>query len=291
MRSGRVCPPCVTRKIVAQEQRCVMSAEGRRVIPLHVIRTKEGRLARAILAGFAASFAMLLAFLLAYTASWLIAVVVSVETGAVGTVRLWLHNLTHNQLIDAGRSDVFVTTAMYLLGGLIWAILYATVAEPRLAGPGWRRGLVFAAIPAVVSVVVFLPLVGGGLFGAAFSAGPLPTLGNVILHAVYGVVLGELYGPFGSLDATTLRDRVSTDPGAQDGAELMSARGLVVGLLVGLGLGILGAVLTGSALEGRLLGQPVVAVLLASAAVGAAFGSATGAFVGLVDGRDPPPRR
>jgi hypothetical protein len=261
-----------------------MSARARRVVPVHIIRTKEGRLARAILAGFAATFAMLLAFLLAYTASRLIAAVVSAETGVAGAVRLWLHNLTHNQLIDAGRSDVFVATAVYLLGGLVWAILYAVVAEPRLVGPGWARGLSFAVVPAVLSVIVFLPLVGGGVFGAAFNAGPLPTLGNFILHAVYGVVLGELYGPFGSLDATTLGDRVSADPVTQSSAELMAARGLVVGLLAGLGLGILGAVLTGSSLDGRLVGQPVVAVLLASAALGASFGSAAGAFVGL-DGR------
>jgi len=268
-----------------------MSARAHRFIPVQIIRTKEGHLARAILAGFAATFAMLLAFLLAYTASRLIAAVVSVETGAAGTVRLWLHNLTHNQLIDAGRSDVFVTTAIYVLGGLGWAILYAVVAEPRLVGPGWLQGLVFAVVPAVLSVIVFLPLVGGGVFGSAFNAGPLPTLGSFILHAVYGVVLGELYGPFGSLDATTLADRVSADPGAQNSAELMAARGLVVGLLVGLGLGILGTILTGSSLEGHLVGQPVAAVLLASAAIGAAFGSAAGAFVGLEGGRGLPSPR
>ncbi|MGE3913606.1 MAG: hypothetical protein AB7K36_29930 [Chloroflexota bacterium] len=267
-----------------------MSTEGRRVIPVHVIRTKEGRLARALLAGFAASFAMLLAFVLAYTVSRLIAAVVSAETGAVGTVRLWLHNLTHNQLMDAGRSDVFVTTAIYLLGGLVWAILYTVVAEPRLVGPGWLRGLVFAAVPTVFSVIVFLPLVGGGVFGIAFDAGPLPMLGNFILHAVYGVVLGELYGPFGSLDATTLGTRGDVALGTQSGAELMAARGLIGGLLVGLGVGIVATLVAGVPIEGRLLGQPVVALLLGSSGIGAAFGSTVGAFVGLDGHYDLPAR-
>ena len=52
-------------------------------------------------------------------------------------------------------------------------MLYALLFEPRLAGPGWFRGLMFAVAPSLLSVTVFLPLVGGGLSGAAFDAGPL----------------------------------------------------------------------------------------------------------------------
>ena len=138
--------------------------------------------------------------------------------------------------------------------------------------------------------MVFLPLVGGGLFGAAFDAGPLPTLGNFILHAIYGLVVGQLYGPFGSLDATTLGARVDVAPGARSGAELMAARGLIGGLLVGLGIGVVATLVAGVPLEGRLVGQPVVAVLLASAGIGAAFGSTVGAFVGLDGHYDLPAR-
>lgn len=263
-----------------------MSALAPQQVPAHDSRTREGRLSRAILAGFAASLAMLLAFLVAYNASRLIASAISAETGVGGTLRLWFHNLTHNQLIDAGRSDVFTATAIYLLGGLVWAIVYALVAEPRLTGPSWVRGLSFAVVPAIVSLVVFLPLVGAGLFGAALGAGPLPTIGNLVLHAVYGVVLGEVYGPLGSLDVATLGDRTGAAPALESRAELTAASGLVVGLLAGLGVGILGMVLTGSSLDGRLVGQPVVAVLLASGVVGAAIGAAAGGYAGLAGRHD-----
>jgi hypothetical protein len=265
-----------------------MSARPHHVMPATILPTLEGRLARAVLSGFAATFVMLVAFVVAYSASRLIAARLAAEGPLAGAIPIWLHNLTHNPLVDAGRTDVFVATAVYLLGGLFWAILYATLFEPRLKGPGWYRGLLFAGIPALLSVTVYLPLVGGGFLGSAFDAGPLPTLGNFILHAVYGIVLGHLYGPFGSLDSTTLGARGIADSRTQRGTEVMAARGLVVGLFVGLGVGILAAILTGTPFNGHLAGQPVAAILLASTGIGAACGSAAGSFAGLEGHHDLP---
>ena len=78
-----------------------------------------------------------------------------------------------------------------LAAGIVWALVFACDANDRLiAFPGWLRGIIFALPPAVLSLVVFLPLVGGGLFGTKIGAGPLPVIGNIILHLVYGAVLG-----------------------------------------------------------------------------------------------------
>lgn len=52
----------------------------------------------------------------------------------------------------------------------------------------------FSLIPWAFSLVVFLPLVGGGFLGLGLGAGPLPILGNLLLHAVYGVTLGSVLG-------------------------------------------------------------------------------------------------
>ena len=50
----------------------------------------------------------------------------------------------------------------------------------------------FALIPAAVPH--HLPAAdGGGLLGMNIGAGPLPILGNLILHLVYGAVLGSAY--------------------------------------------------------------------------------------------------
>ena len=164
-------------------------------------RTLSKRLLRAILAGFAASTIMLLLFVVAYNLARLLSVASVLASATVP--RQWLANLTHNRLIDAGLADVYVAAAVYLAGGLLWAALYALV-EPRLRGPAWLRGATFALVPALVSLVIVLPMLGGGLFGAALGAGPLPTLGNLLLHVAYGAVLGLVYGPVGDFDASTL---------------------------------------------------------------------------------------
>ncbi len=242
-----------------------------------------GRLSRAILAGFAATVAMLLAFLVAYNLARLVSGALPVGVPGFGVGRVWLHNLTHNHLIDAGRADVYVATAVYVLGGLAWATIYGLLAEPRLRGPSWARGVTFSLVPAILSIVVLLPLVGGGLLGSTLGAGPLPAIGNLLLHLVYGVVLGHLYGPFGDLDAATLRGQDNVSLAAQLAGDLATVRGLLAGLAAGSAVGLTIAGLAGVDRGGTLLGQPVAALVLACAVLGMGLGSVAGSFLGLVD--------
>ena len=89
-------------------------------------------------------------------------------------------------------------------------------------------------LPALVSLVVVLPLLGGGLFGLALGAGPLPIIGNVLLHVVYGAILGVVYGPWGDLDASTLERPDIRDGGvAGPSYEPVAALALLIGLVVG----------------------------------------------------------
>jgi len=248
-------------------------------------RTIGERLARAILAGFAASVVMLLFFLMAYNLARLLA------TAVVGLPGQWLQNLAHNRLIDAGLSDVYVAAAVYLAGGLLWAVVYALV-EPRLTGPAWFRGASFALVPALLSVTVVLPLLGGGVFGAALGAGPLPTIGNVLLHLAYGAVLGVVYGPWGDFDASTLHAPVDgEDPSIASWNEgttaILTLGGLIVGALVGVAVSLA----AGADAEVRLLGGSSMALVLWGALLGAGLGLFVGPFFGLSGHRAAPTRR
>ena len=283
-------------------------------------RTGADALSRAVLAGFAASLTMLLVFLVAFNvarllsaapipawpalerpsiihpATWvngsgqagLAPAAAPDSTDALAPPRLWLVNLTNNRLIDAGLSDVYLAAGIYLAGGLLWALLY-TLVEPRLSGPAWKRGVTFAMLPALVSLVVVLPLLGGGLFGLALGAGPLPAIGNVLLHVVYGAILGVVYGPFGDLDASTLQ-RPDTRDGSRTGPsyEPIAALALLGGLLVG-GLVGLAASFAVPGTGASATGETSAALILWGALLGAVAGLFVGSFAGL--GRSTPARR
>jgi hypothetical protein len=246
------------------------------------IQPREGSLSRAILSGFIASVAMAIAFTIAYGAASLLASIELADRPYTPTLRAWFHGLTNNVLIDLARPNLYAALAVYLAGGLVWAIVYAYVFHPRLSGADWERGLKFCLVPWALSLVVFLPLVGGGVLGLGLGAGPFPILGNLILHAVYGLVLAEVYGPFGDVI-------VEGDRGAPEGDDLWAlpqsesgaAKGLVGGLAVGSAIGLAAALVpqaTGGAL---VFGMNPFAFLLGTALFGAAFGALLGSFAGL----------
>jgi hypothetical protein len=268
-------------------------------------RTSTDSLSRAVLAGFAASLTMLLMFLVAYNLARLLSAAptpawpnlerpsiihpaswvpgsdqANYSTDVLETPRVWLINLTHNRLIDAGLADVYLAAGIYLAGGLLWAVIYSLV-EPRLPGPPWVRGVTFAMIPALVSLVVVLPLLGGGLFGLSLGAGPLPAIGNVLLHVVYGAILGVVYGPFGDLDASTL-ERPATRDGRQTRTsyEPTAALALLGGLLAGAAIGLVASIMMAGTGVG-LLGGSNGGLILWGALLGAVIGLFVGSFLGL----------
>jgi hypothetical protein len=246
------------------------------------IRPREGSLSRAILSGFIASVAMALAFALAYGTASLLANVALADRPYTPTLRAWFHGLTNNVLIDLARPNLYAALAVYFTGGLVWAVVYAYVFQPRMAGPDWERGLIFSLVPWVLSLVAFLPLVGGGLLGLGLGAGPFPIVGNFILHAVYGVVLAEVYGPFGDVI-------VEGELGAPEGDDLWAmpqsesgaAKGLVGGLALGSAVGLTAAILPQVTGGASVLGMNPFAFLLGTALFGAAFGALLGSFAGL----------
>jgi hypothetical protein len=254
--------------------------------PIHPVpesRAAPISLSGAVISGFAASVAMLFAFAAAYGLSWLLASVLPPALPVIGTLRQWCYGLIQNALIDLARPNLYAAMAVYFAGGIAWAILYAAVFHRRLHGPDWRRGLLFSLVPWLFSLAVFLPLAGGGFFGLALGAGPLPILGNLILHAVYGATLGEVYGPHG--DTVVDEDRYvasAADLWANQHSQTGAARGLVGGLLVG---GLVWLVLVGPppqmAGSESALAADSLPILLTTTVIGGALGALLGSLAGL----------
>jgi hypothetical protein len=242
--------------------------------------------ARAVVSGFAASVVMLCAFAVAYTVGWLLAQALPAGPEPVGTLRRWLTGLTNNPVLDLAWPSLYGAVAVYLAGGLVWAGLYAYLFEPRLAGPGWRRGCLFALVPWLFSLGVFLPLLGGGFLGLGLGAGPLPIVGNLLLHAVYGATLGEVFGPAGDdvLDGD-LRTPGPDDVLAGRRSEIGVAAGLLIGAVAGAGVASLPGGLAPVTSGPPAAALHPLAAVLAAAVLGGALGALVGSLVGLSAGQ------
>ena len=225
-------------------------------------------LSNSILAGFPATVAMTMVFIGGY----LFAGAVAQENGNL--IGRWFHHLTHNTLTDGAYDVPIGAYSVNLLAGLIWAGVYGYIAEPRLNGPGWRKGMLFSIVPWILSLVVFFPLTDAGIFGADLSAGPLPAIGNLILHLAYGAVLGSIYA---------VPDRALSD--ASDTSEWEAEwqnRGMTIGLVGGLAVGMI----AGSAMAifvSSDIASPAE-MLLAGAAAGTMVGAIAGPLIGLSAG-------
>lgn len=104
----------------------------------------------------------------------------------------------------------------YLGVGVVWGSIYATWVETRLSPdwPDWLKGLAFAGLPFLVSVVLLLPLLGLGFFGVG-ATGPVAFTGELIRHAAYGVLLGWMYPIFRSRRPAKVRPHTPADVAAE----------------------------------------------------------------------------
>lgn len=236
--------------------------------PLGLRSPPEGWLRNAILSGFAATAAMSFVFIGAfYLASQL------GQPGG-GTLQSWLYGLAHNALTERFAGRPASAAGLHLLMGVLWAVLYAALVEPNLEAPGWQKGALFALPLWVLSVLVFLPLAGGGPYGWHLGAGPLPILGNLILHLVYGACLGWMY----SIPETA---GLSGEP-----EELLHAVGAEQGIIVGAAVGTLLGALAGwllASFAGQLSASPSITPAVV-VVVGGVFGSGIGALAGSLAG-------
>ena len=79
----------------------------------------------------------------------------------------------------------------FVLGTVAWGIIYAAL-QASLPGAPVVKGLIFGTLAWLAMMIIFTPLAGHGLF--ALSLGPQATVATLVLHLIYGAVLGGVYG-------------------------------------------------------------------------------------------------
>jgi hypothetical protein len=248
-------------------------------------------LSDAIIAGFVAIGASTGALMVAY-------VLANGAADSQGDVlRRWLWQLTHNRVVEFSSGSPAYALALHVVLGVVWALVYARFIEGNPAlrwwvgdGPGWSRGMRFALLPWLVSLLVLLPAAAVNMLDWALSAGPLVPVGNLLLHLIYGFTLGQLYDPSAGAPATGA-DLVYEEPlerRAVEHSEDFGAAGIIVGAVVGAAVGIGLAVVLPPALPNVDFGGWSAAIAVGGILAGGAVGGIVGSFAGLPQTADEP---
>ncbi len=230
-----------------------------------------GWLPMGAVSGFVATGIMTAAVLLAYG---LAALLGSTASGA-NQLQVWFASLVDNTVTEIATVNLAVAIAVHLIAGVLWAIVYAGFVEPRVSGTGFQRGVKFGLVPWTLSIIVFFPLIGAGFFAADVGAGPLPVLGNLILHLIYGAALGKVYASH-----AIWKEPVSEVSPANVEVLELAQRGMAIGLIPGAILGLITSVVFTSAFTTET-------DLLMAGVLGAVVGSAVGVWIGSLAGLSP----
>lgn len=80
----------------------------------------------------------------------------------------------------------------FLIGTVLWGTLFAWL-DPSIPGEShWLKGIWFGIGAWLLMMIIIMPMAGAGFFGA--NLGIMAPVMTLILHMVYGVVLGGVYG-------------------------------------------------------------------------------------------------
>lgn len=95
---------------------------------------------------------------------------------------------THFGLPD---SPVVAWIAHAVIGVVLWGLVFAGTYETWPGAPA-LKGAMFALMIWLLTMSMFMPMVGAGFFGTSIGlAAPVTTL---VLYLVFGVVLGAVFG-------------------------------------------------------------------------------------------------
>jgi hypothetical protein len=89
-------------------------------------------------------------------------------------------------------SPVAGWVAHLMIGSVVWGVLFAWI-DPNLPGDSHLlKGIVFGAGAWLMMMIAVMPMAGAGLFGMSF--GMMAPIMTLVLHIIFGAVLGGVYG-------------------------------------------------------------------------------------------------
>jgi hypothetical protein len=80
----------------------------------------------------------------------------------------------------------------FIIGTLVWGMLFGGFDALVPALPYWLKGAIFSVLAWLFMMIVFMPFAGVGFFGV--KLGVLAAVVTLVQHLIYGVSLGVVYG-------------------------------------------------------------------------------------------------
>ena len=84
--------------------------------------------------------------------------------------------------------------AHFMIGVIGYGLAYALVFSNLKIGGHILRGLTLGIAGWLVMMVVVMPMMGAGLFGLKMPSAMMVPVATLILHAIFGIVLGAVFG-------------------------------------------------------------------------------------------------
>ena len=93
-----------------------------------------------------------------------------------------------------GGSAVMGWVAHFMIGALVYGLIYAFIFSTLPFGGHVSRGTLLGIAGWLMMMVVVMPMMGAGLFGLSMPSGMLVPVATLMLHIIFGAVLGFVYG-------------------------------------------------------------------------------------------------
>ncbi|TDY03921.1 DUF6789 family protein [Thiohalophilus thiocyanatoxydans] len=87
--------------------------------------------------------------------------------------------------------------AHIMIGVVGYGLAYSLLFRRLPLGGHGVRGILLGVVGWLVMMLALMPMMGGGLFGSGMPSGMMVPIATLILHVIFGAVLGGVYGRLG----------------------------------------------------------------------------------------------
>lgn len=94
-----------------------------------------------------------------------------------------------------GSVPIMGWAAHFMIGVIVWGVGFATLFKMIPGSSSVSKGIAFGIAAWLMMMLAIMPMAGAGVFG--LKMGMIAPVMTLMLHAIFGAVLGLVYGRLG----------------------------------------------------------------------------------------------